>query len=114
MYGTGFLLRDGFADVAGEKSEWMRAWSIRLLVDDVATEPLGSKPLAKLASLARDERSPIVRMSLTSALQKIPVVDRWPIAESLAAHADDASDPYLPLMLWYAVEPMVASDPGRR
>ncbi len=112
-YVTGLLPRDGFADVAGERSEWMRAWSIRLLVDDVATEPLGPKPLAKLASLAKGERSPIVRMSLTSALQKIPVVDRWPIAEALAAHAEDASDPYLPLMLWYAVEPMVASDPGR-
>jgi putative heme-binding domain-containing protein len=29
----------------------------------------------------------------------------------LARHTEDAEDPYLPLMLWYGVEPLVAADP---
>ena len=59
------------------------------------------------------ERSPIVRLSMASALQRIPVVDRWEIASALAAHAEDADDANIPLMLWYAIEPMVASGPGK-
>ncbi len=113
IYVSGILAGDQFASALHEPSAWVRAWVVRLLVEDVATKPLGPESLAMLAALAEGETSPIVRMSLTSALQKISVVDRWPIAEALAAHAEDASDPYLPLMLWYAVEPMVASDPGR-
>ena len=40
-------------------------------------------------------------------MQRIPINDRWPIAEVLLAHAEDASDPNLPLMYWYAIEPLV-------
>ncbi|HEY2154273.1 MAG TPA: c-type cytochrome, partial [Isosphaeraceae bacterium] len=113
LYVTGMLAGDRFASALLEPSAWVRAWVVRLLVEDVAAKHLGPESLTTLPVLAQVEPSPIVRMALTSVLQKIPVIDRWPIATALAAHAEDASDPYLPLMLWYAVEPMVASDPDR-
>jgi hypothetical protein len=50
---------------------------------------------------------------LASAMTRIPVADRWGVVERLAAHGEDVSDQNLPLMYWYALEPMVAAD-GRR
>jgi hypothetical protein len=48
-----------------------------------------------------------VRLSLASALQRIPVNARLSIAQGLLARAEDANDPNLPLMIWYGVEPVV-------
>jgi hypothetical protein len=39
--------------------------------------------------------------------------DRWDLVEALAAHAEDAADHNLPLMVWYAAEPLVMSDTAR-
>ena len=35
------------------------------------------------------------------------------IAQNLAAHAEDAKDHNLPLMIWYGIEPLVAADADR-
>jgi len=59
---------------------------------------------------AGDVRS---RLRLASALQKLPLEQRWPVAELLLSHGEDAGDHNLPQMYWYAVEPLVAADPGR-
>jgi putative heme-binding domain-containing protein len=63
--------------------------------------------LEKLAWLAKNDTSRVGRMHIASALQRVSLDDRWPIAEALVAHAEDASDPNLPLMYWYAIEPLV-------
>ncbi len=55
----------------------------------------------------------MVRLSVASALQRVPLVDRWPIADALLQHQEDATDKNLPLMIWYAVEPLVPTDPTR-
>jgi len=52
----------------------------------------------------------VVRLYLASALQRMPLDARWPIATELAQHADDNKDHNLPLMLWYGIEPAVAAD----
>ena len=57
--------------------------------------------------------SALTRLHIASALQRIPLNDRWPIAAKLAAHAEDASDAYLPLMNWYAIEPLVPHNPQK-
>jgi hypothetical protein len=67
----------------------------------------------KFAAMARQDRSPAVRLALASALQRLPLGQRWSVAEGLAAHAEDATDANLPLMVWYGVEPLVASDAAR-
>jgi len=88
----------------------VRAWAVRLLAD--RGEP-DARTLAAFASLAKSDPSPVVRLALASALQKLSIADRWPIAEALAAHAEDATDQNLPLMIWYGIEPMVQADPSR-
>ena len=55
-----------------------------------------------------------MRLYLASAAQRIELETRWPILTALAAHAEDAKDHNLPLMLWYAAEPAVAADLAAR
>jgi putative membrane-bound dehydrogenase-like protein len=91
-------------------SEHVRAWGIRLLCD---TATPGQAALARFAKLATSDPSQKVRLSLASALQGLPVKDRWSIALPLASHKEDAADPMLPLMIWYGVEPLVPADQTR-
>jgi putative heme-binding domain-containing protein len=63
--------------------------------------------------LAKSDPSPVVRLALASALQRLPLKDRWAIADPLVRHAGDAADANLPLMYWYGIEPLVLADPAR-
>jgi putative membrane-bound dehydrogenase-like protein len=105
------LLLEALGRGSGEKaeSEYVRAWAARLL----AEEPPGRAALAGLARAAADDPSPFVRLHLASALGRLPLAERWEIARGLAARAEDAGDPNLPLMLWYGIEPLVKADPAR-
>lgn len=97
-------------DTAGSAAEYARAWMIQLALEDGAiSEPI----LHKLESLAVSDPSPVVRLYLASALQRLPLAQRWKIAEGLVSHGDDANDHNLPLMIWYGVEPLVPADPAR-
>lgn len=54
-----------------------------------------------------------MRLALASALQRLPLDDRWPIAEALLQHGEDAKDHNLPQMYWYAIEPLVPANPDK-
>ncbi len=86
----------------------VRAWAIRLSVDQ------GRPPsalLKRIAELARDEVAPEVRLALASAVGRLPLEDRWVPIEGLLARGGDAADHNLPLMIWYALEPLGRVDP---
>ncbi|MEO7600052.1 MAG: PVC-type heme-binding CxxCH protein [Opitutus sp.] len=88
----------------------IRAWTIQLVCEDKAP----SAPLiAVFAQLAQSDPSPIVRLYLASAAQRIDVAKRWPVVEALLAHGEDANDHNLPQMVWYAAEPLVPADATR-
>jgi putative heme-binding domain-containing protein len=55
----------------------------------------------------------VVRLYLASALLRIPPADRWDVLRHLTAHAEDVKDHNLPLMYWYAAEPLATVDPER-
>ncbi|KAF0171242.1 MAG: membrane-bound dehydrogenase domain-containing protein [Limisphaerales bacterium] len=88
-------------------SEHARWWAIRLLTEDKQVFPA---LLAKFVTMAREDKSAFVRLGLSSALQRLPVNDRWELATALLAHAEDAADKDLPLLTWYGIEPAVAAD----
>ena len=81
----------------------VRVWAIRLLLEDKQASGVVQ---AKLARMAREENSAAVRLALASALQRHPLSG---VAEGLVARAEDAADPYLPLMIWYGIEPRISS-----
>jgi putative membrane-bound dehydrogenase-like protein len=109
LHTTGGLNRELLLGTTAAKEEVLRVWAVRLLTEEQPAPGV----LPRLVEMARHDESPAVRLALASALQRLPNEDRWDIAESLLAHAEDAGDPYLPLMLWYAVEPLAAASPDR-
>jgi putative membrane-bound dehydrogenase-like protein len=94
----------------GSEHDVVRGWAVQLAVEERQASP---RIVAVLTELAADDPSPWVRLALAAALQRIPLTDRWAIAEGLAAHAEDAADANLMLMLWYGIEPLVADDAAR-
>ena len=90
----------------------LRCWAIQL-----ATKwpPHKVHPdlLATFERMAQGDPLPVVRLYLASALQRLDPRQRWKIAENLLTHAEDADDHNLPLMYWYAIEPLAAEDPAR-
>jgi hypothetical protein len=63
--------------------------------------------------MAREDKSPVVRLYLASACQRLPLDRRGEILAGLLAHAEDATDHNLPLMYWYAAEPLAAEGPAK-
>ncbi|HKS38371.1 MAG TPA: PVC-type heme-binding CxxCH protein, partial [Verrucomicrobiae bacterium] len=108
LHATGGLDDKLIVELLGNKQEWVRAWTIQLALEEAKGSP---GPLsARLADLAAEDPSPVVRLYLASALQRLSTMERGPIAGRLAARREDAEDPNLPLMIWYAIEPMVSAD----
>lgn len=93
--------------LAKSEDAYMRGWAIRLELDD---KQASDTFLALLAELAKSDPSPVVRLHLASALQRLPNEKRWEIATGLLSHAGDAKDANLPLMIWYGIEPAVGAD----
>jgi putative heme-binding domain-containing protein len=98
------------AGLLGSSETAVRGWAVRLLLED---RKVSKDVLHRFVDLAQRDREPAVRLALASALQRLPVAQRWSLAEALAAHAEDAADPNLPLMLWYGMEPLAPADPNR-
>jgi len=66
--------------------------------------------VAAFVKLAKSDPSSVVRRELASVLQRLPLNHRSGIATSLLQHAEDKDDPYIPLLIWYGIEPVVGAD----
>jgi putative heme-binding domain-containing protein len=95
-----------------DTSPYVRGWTIQLSLE-TSTGPVPADLHNSLVKMASDDDSPVVRLYLASALQRMPLEQRWPILEGLVSHAADANDHNLPLMYWYAAEPLADLDPER-
>lgn len=94
----------------GDSEEYIRAWTIQLVLED---HEAADAFVQQMAALAESDPSPVVRLYLGSALQRLPLDERWPIAQALIGHGEDADDHNIPLLLWYGIEPLVPADPQR-
>jgi putative membrane-bound dehydrogenase-like protein len=101
-----------WTELLKDPSPFVRAWTIKVAVDGNASLVL-RKHARDLADMARTDPSPIVRLYLASAAQRLPLERRWEIVEGLLSHAEDSEDHNLPLMYWYAAEPLAGADPAR-
>jgi putative membrane-bound dehydrogenase-like protein len=107
LHVTGGLEEKQLLGLLGHESEYVRAWAIRFGLEGQTSTVFRDR----LAALAEKGASPFVRLHLASGLQRLPLEQRWSIVSALAQHEEDAADANLPLMLWYAVEPLVPADP---
>lgn len=108
--GLGLATTLSLLKAAGPESEYLRGWAVQLELENGSARP---EVLAEMNRLAKEDTSPVVRLYLAAAMQRLPLKDRWTIAEGLLARGDDAADHNLPLMNWYAVEPLVVEDTDR-
>lgn len=105
----------GFSEEAAtaalkDGSPYVRGWAIQLLLEN---SPADATLLARLAEMAQSDSSPVVRLYLSSAVQRLPAGERWNVLAGLVGHAEDAGDHNLPLMYWYGMEPLADADAGR-
>ncbi len=110
LHTTGGVSEGLLRSILDSKEEWLRAWAVRLSGE---RNTIPAPSYRRFEELARTDPSPLVRLHLASLLQRVPLDERWKIAIALAGHAEDADDANLPLMIWYAAEPLVAEDPTR-
>lgn len=106
LHVTGGLGSDALVELLSHENEYVRGWAVKLLSETGDIADTAKKQFTVMAS----EDSPWVRLKLASALQRLPLQERWEIATALVAHEEDSEDHNLPLMIWYGIEPAVAAD----
>ena len=104
---TGNLDEKKLEGLLQDSSEHLRAWAIQLLCENRKPSEVAR---AEFARMAHEDKSPLVRLYLASAMQRLLLKQRVPVLAHLLAHTEDKDDQNLPLMYWYATEPVVAGD----
>lgn len=88
----------------------VRAWTVRLLGDAGCVSPSLVGPLVELAAR---EQVVDVRSQLACTARRLPAEQGLPIVRRLLEHSEDAADPHLPLLLWWAIEARCGQDRER-
>lgn len=104
LHATGGADNSFLMPLLNHENEHLRVWAIQLLLDQPAR--LAALP-SEFARMAAQDKSGLVLSFLASALQRVPLEERWKIATGLAGHAEFSEDRVLPLMIWYGIEPAV-------
>jgi putative membrane-bound dehydrogenase-like protein len=100
VYVSGGFTDPFAAEVLHHPNPHIRRWTIRFLGDD---RKLGPTLARQVIELAGREPHPVVRSQLASSAKRWPAEVGLPIVRALLRH-EDARDPHIPLLLWWAVE----------
>jgi putative membrane-bound dehydrogenase-like protein len=122
LHAAGRIGRSELWRLLDDEDESLRAWAVRLLLDDRPLDDIfGRRPpgepgmpgdlLERLITLAREDDSGLVRLALASSLQRLPHAQRPALAAALLARPEDAGDRNQPLLIWYGLMPLADSDP---
>lgn len=98
------------AELLSHENEYLRSWAIQLLNEDGG---ISDNTAEQLLTLAKTDSSALVRLYLASALQHSRINNAWDIIAALYQREEDKDDHNIPLMLWYAFEPMVKDNISR-
>ncbi len=126
---AGLADHDRLVALLNDDDEHIRTWAVRFLTDawplDGVVGPTRQAERrrdavleayrgieADLLRLAQTDPSGLVRLTLASTLQRLPVSERSALAVALAARPEDADDHNLPLMVWYGLIPVADERPG--
>ena len=107
---TGGLTELDLENLLGHESPHVRSWAIQLACEK---KVISASFLSKLESMAKTESSAQVRLAILSGLMRLRPDLRWNVVEALAQKSEDRLDHNIPLMVWYAAEPLAAIDPMR-
>lgn len=84
----------------------IRAWTVRL-VGDPRRIPAEIWP--SLLTAARKESSSVVRSQLACTCKRLPGEQALPLLSMLLQNTEDVTDPFIPLLLWWALEDKAVS-----
>ena len=104
------LSHEDLIAILKDRNEYVRGWAIQLLCEDRQPPP---EAVERFIDLAFSDSSPVVRLFLASAAQRIESDAAWQILEELSLHGEDVDDHNLPKMIWFALEPLVTADIDR-
>jgi len=108
LYASGGWNDDTALQLLDHANPDVRSWTIRLIGDD---QPAPSRLIGdKLAALAAAETVATVRCQLACTCKRLTALAAFPILNHMLRHDQDASDPYIPLLLWWAIESKAMSD----
>ncbi len=93
-----------------DKDEYVRAWSIQMLCEDMAAS---AKAIESMVKMSSSDPSAVVRLYLAAALQRLDSNSKWLIAEGLISQSKDIEDHNIPKMIWYGMEGLVEQDPRK-
>jgi putative membrane-bound dehydrogenase-like protein len=110
LHGMGGLDDNTVLRALDDPAPYVRAWAVQLGTESGKVSDL---LIGKLTDVAAQDPSPVVRLYVASALQRLPADKRWETLAHLLAHNEDVDDPNLPLMYWYAAEPLAEKEPER-
>ena len=110
LHCTGGISQEHALSLLDDSEEYIRAWTVQLLTEE---KKPSATVLEKFAQMAKSEKSPVVRLYLACALQRLPYDQRWEILGALSKYSQDREDNNIPRMLWLALEPMVLESPQK-
>ncbi|GAB3024842.1 PVC-type heme-binding CxxCH protein [Spirosoma pulveris] len=110
LHVTKGLSEKELTDLLANENDYVRSWAIQLLTENKNVSP---ETLKRFAALAQNDNSALVRLYLTSAMLRLDPAQRWDVMDALVQKVQDKDDHNLPLMVWYASEPLAAIDMKR-
>jgi putative membrane-bound dehydrogenase-like protein len=107
LHVTNGLTEVELRNLLSHESEYLRSWAIQLLTED---KSVSAATLERFVAMAKKDNSSLVRLYLAAGMQRLDLAERWAVLDALVQKAEDASDHNIPLMLWYAAEPLAEVD----
>jgi putative membrane-bound dehydrogenase-like protein len=107
LHGSGGFNEAAALKLLEHRDPFVRLWTARLLGDANQVAPALA---AKLVETAEREANVEVRAQLACTAKRLPVKDDLAIVRALLNHDEDAADPRLPLLLWWAIEARADAD----
>ncbi len=86
---------------------YVRLWTVRLLCDP---KQVSNEVALELADRSWVEPNVEVRSQLACSARRLPAAQSLPIVANLTARDEDANDPHIPLLLWWAIESKAETD----
>ncbi|MBC7979630.1 MAG: c-type cytochrome [Armatimonadetes bacterium] len=95
-----------------DENEHVRTWGIRFLTDSLPldsitgntfTPEIATTKTAKLLEPLASDQSGLVKLTLSSSLQRLPREERMSLANRLVRDENFKSDPFLPYLIWNAM-----------
>ncbi len=110
LHSTGGVGEKRLTHLLEHEDEHMRSWAVRLISE--GGEP-NETQFNFIRQLARDGKSRLVRLYVASTFPRFSEAQQWALAEDLLLDFGYTEDQNLPYLIWYALRPLVETDPVR-